>query len=93
MTTEVNLEEAIRDFYLGRKAYSSAKKYLTVALPMFEKYQITNRLEDTHWAVAKADSGLDDYQSAFEHFRAYDKFKDSVFEVDRNRQIEEINLN
>ncbi|MDP9079594.1 MAG: sensor histidine kinase [Bacteroidota bacterium] len=83
---------AIGDFYLRRKAYSDAKAYLTTALEGYQRNNTNFYSQSIHASLFVADSALGDYQSAIKHLLISGKMKDSVFNAERNMQIEEMDL-
>ncbi len=83
---------AIGDFYLRRKEYSNAKKYLTTALRGYQKNDVNLYLQNIHSSLFMVDSALGNYQSAINHLLIYGKIKDSIFNIDRNGQIEDLSI-
>jgi two-component system, sensor histidine kinase PdtaS len=84
--------EDIVDFYLQRKKYARPQKYLTTALNKLGKGGVVEGLSDIHYALFRVDSALGDYRAAINHLRENNRLKDSIFNIARNNQLEELNI-
>ncbi len=80
------------DFYINTKNYKEAKKYLLEALKDFKVYGWISFTKDVHFSLFKADSALGNYQSAIAHLQESNKLKDSIFNIAKNKQVEELNI-
>lgn len=84
--------QTMGDFYINIKNYTEAKKYLLEALKDFKAYGWVTFTKDVHLSLFKADSALGNYQSAIVHLQESNKLKDSIFNVAKNKQVEELNI-
>jgi two-component sensor histidine kinase len=91
LNTGTNLK-TIADFYLKTGQYVKAKQYLLQSLKHYELAGKVNFLQSVYFSLFQADSALTNYQAAISHLQASNKLRDSMFNVAKNKQIEELNI-
>ncbi len=83
---------SIGHLYVLMHQYVKADHYLQ-KIPEFPSYPVaaTQRVE-FELVRSQIDSGLGDYRSALRHFWYHKKLSDSLYAVDKNRQIQELEI-
>ncbi len=79
-------------FYLETGKYTKAAVYLDTALIYAPGRVPIPRLKDIHLLLFKADSALDNYTAAISHLQSFQRLNDSIFNAQRNRQFEELQI-
>ena len=79
-------------FYLERGAYTSAKPYLLKALTAGVFVPPLTQLRDIHYLIFQVDSAQNNYVSAIRHFELSKTLNDSVFNIAKSKQIEELQI-
>ncbi|MGF7042610.1 tetratricopeptide repeat-containing sensor histidine kinase [Mucilaginibacter lappiensis] len=82
----------ISDFYIKTGRYSRAKLYLLEAQKYFKEVGDISYLQNVQLSLFQADSALGNYKDAISHLRASNTLKDSMFNIAKNKQIEELNI-
>jgi two-component sensor histidine kinase len=80
------------EFYLHRQRYDLARPYLLKAMNMPPGIAIVSRIRDVHFYLYKIDSAAGNYLSAIQHFRQHKFLSDSLFNENKSRQIEELQV-
>lgn len=80
------------EFYINRKRYDLAHPYLSKAMAMAPGIAIVSRVRDLHYLMFKADSATGNYLSAIAHFNKHKVLNDSLFNENKSRQIEELQV-
>jgi two-component system, sensor histidine kinase PdtaS len=88
----VNDYFAIGNFFIAWAKYDRARPYLMTALTKYEKTTSLDFKRLIHLSLFKVDSASGDYLSAIKHLRLYSQFKDSIFNIAKNKQIEELQI-
>jgi len=83
---------AIGNFYFNRIEYSKARPYLISALNSYKELGTVQYVQYAHLALFKVDSAMGDLTSATKHLQESVRLKDSIFNVEKNRQIEELQI-
>ena len=78
--------------YQSWKRFDKAKFYYTKSLEIFERIKLMGNILANHLSLFKIDSALGDWQSAVKHLQRYGKLKDSMFNITKNKQIEELTI-
>jgi len=79
-------------FYFRRGKYNKALPYLDLALKSYEAWGQLPYIKVAHIWLFKTDSALGNYVSAIKHLKQYNRLGDSIFNVARNKQIEELQV-
>ena len=82
----------IGKFYVERGAYTSAKPYLSKALTAGVFVPPLTQLRDIHFLLFQVDSAQANYVSAIRHFELSKTLNDSVFNIAKSKQIEELQI-
>ncbi len=82
----------IGSFYVERGKFTSAKPYLQKALTTTSFAPTLSRQRDIHWMLGRVDSAAGDYRSAMYHFEKRRILNDSLFNVAKSNQIEELKI-
>jgi len=84
--------QAIGNFYFYRKKYNKAQQYLETALKVMRKGGNVEILRNVHLALFEVDSALGNYKAAIRHLQQNNRLKDSIFNIARYNQVEELNI-
>lgn len=79
-------------FFLDRKQYQRADAYLDTALSITPGRAPVSLVKDIHLLLFKTDSVLNHYEGAIHHLRAYQLLNDSIYNADRIKQLEELQI-
>ncbi|MEI9908342.1 MAG: histidine kinase dimerization/phosphoacceptor domain -containing protein [Bacteroidota bacterium] len=82
----------IAKFYLEQKEYAKAGEYLSRSLEMDKGDATLSRMKDIHGMLFKVDSSMGNYLSAISHLSLLQQIKDSIFNEDKSKQIEELQI-
>lgn len=82
----------IGEFYLNRQNYDQARRYLSKAMALPPGITIVSRIRDLHLFLFKVDSAAGNYLSAINHFRQHKFLSDSLFNENKSKQIEELQV-
>lgn len=74
----------------ARNAYNSAIKYAGKSLEMSKEMKILPRIMQEYKNLSEAYEGLGQHDKALECHKSYTSVKDSIFNKEKNKQIEEI---
>tara|TARA_R110002050_G_scaffold67407_2_gene145877 strand:- start:8246 stop:10501 length:2256 start_codon:yes stop_codon:yes gene_type:complete len=88
--SEANLE--IGEFYLNQKQYEKAKKFIIASLKVPIGIVAQAKVKDANLSLFKIDSVQGNYFQAITHFQNYKRINDSIFNVTKSRQIEELQI-
>ena len=78
--------------YVTWKKYDKARFYYLESLKIFEAIRMTGNIENIHRALFSIDSALGNWQSSNKQLLLYYKLKDSLFNISKNKQIEELQI-
>jgi len=79
-------------FYVEQRAYAFAKPYLLKALTDGVSVSPLTQLRDIHFLIFQVDSAQNNYVSAIRHFELSKTLNDSVFNIAKSKQIEELQI-
>jgi two-component system, sensor histidine kinase PdtaS len=82
----------IGSFYVGRGKFTLARPYLRKALATHSFAPSLSRQRDIHWMLGRMDSAAGNYRSAIFHFEQRRILNDSIFNVTKSKQIEELKI-
>ena len=80
----------IADIYNHKKQFSKALKYANKALLVSKKYNTTVEKNDAYEQLTYAMAGLNRYKEAYTYNATYQKLKDSLFNIEKLKEIEMI---
>ena len=77
--------------YIRTKQYDKARTYLKPLLQPADYFMVPLYVQrDVHLLLYTADSAIGDYLSAMRHLRTHQALNDSLFNINRNGQIQEL---
>ncbi|HEY0030901.1 MAG TPA: tetratricopeptide repeat protein, partial [Bacteroidia bacterium] len=79
--------------YLNTKQYDKALEYFNKSLPMAIEMQSLDDLIEIHFNLSRLYEEKKDYEKAFDHYRLYKQFSDSVYNSNNAQKITEMELN
>jgi len=79
-------------FYFRRGNYNKALGFLEMALKNYEAMGELPYIKVAHIWLFKTDSALGNYVSAIKHLKEHNRLGDSIFNIARNKQIEELQV-
>ncbi|WP_295793889.1 histidine kinase dimerization/phosphoacceptor domain -containing protein [Mucilaginibacter sp.] len=79
----------IAKFYITQKKFDRAAFYLDEEI---SKYAAVTRARDFHFIIYKIDSAKGDYLSALQHQYLFKQFNDSIFNSNKSREIQELQV-
>jgi len=79
-------------FLVEQKRFSEAIPKLQTALEISRNGADVPKQRDLHALFIRIDSALGRYPEALQHFRIYQALNDSIFTLDKNRQVEELQI-
>ncbi|AXY77361.1 histidine kinase [Paraflavitalea soli] len=79
-------------FYLNRQRFDLARPYLSKAMALAPGIAIASRVRDLHYLMFRVDSATGNYLSAITHFNKHKALNDSLFNENKSRQIEELQV-
>jgi two-component system, sensor histidine kinase PdtaS len=82
----------IGSFYVELGKFTSAKPYLVKALLTTSFAPTLSRQRDIHWMLGRVDSAAGDYRAAMDHFEKRRMLNDSLFNIAKSNQIEELKI-
>jgi two-component system, sensor histidine kinase PdtaS len=82
----------IGSFYVERRQFNLAAPYLRQALETRSFAPVLSRQRDIHWMLGRVDSAAGDYRSAIAHFEKRRVLNDSLFNIAKSKQIEELKI-
>jgi two-component system, NarL family, sensor kinase len=65
-----------------QKQYTASINYLKDAMNLLKETGNKNYIKETYYNLSRAYEGMDDYKNAFENYRQYTLYKDSIFNKD-----------
>jgi tetratricopeptide (TPR) repeat protein len=80
------------NFYINRRAYSKAQQYLNYVLVAYAHGGTVEDLKNVYLSLFMVDSARGDFPAAIKDLRQHVKLKDSIFNVAKNKQIEELQV-
>lgn len=90
-TMRFNIYYKLGHFYDKQKQYARVKPYLLEALATKGTFPLTNQ-QDIYRLMFRADSAAGNYLEAIHHLKMYQLLNDSLFNVTKSRQIEELQI-
>ncbi|MDQ3048238.1 MAG: tetratricopeptide repeat protein [Bacteroidota bacterium] len=84
---------AIAVDYLNLKQYDKSLLYFNKVLPLAQDANSTLDLIEIHGSLARLYEETKDYQKAYENFKLYSVFNDSVYNQDNARKLTELQMN
>jgi two-component sensor histidine kinase len=79
-------------FYVERGEFKLARPYLAQSLVPWPFAPSLSRRRDIHWMLARVDSAEGNYISAMDHFEQRRRISDSLFNIKKVREIEELKI-
>lgn len=79
-------------FYSKRGQYNKALPFLKTSLKNYEAFGHYAHLQYVHEFLFKTDSALGDYKAAIQHLRESNRLGDSIFSIERNKKVEELQI-
>lgn len=80
------------DFYKGRYQFAKAKIYLDSARAGYEHLTRNDQLQYVHLSLYWVDSAMGNYLQAIRHLKEHQRLKDTIFNIARNKQVEEMSI-
>lgn len=80
------------NYYTTRKEFGKAKPYLEIRAEMLKQNFDLQTITKNEEFLFMADSTQGDYFNALKHYQQFDKWKDSLFTLNKQKQLEELNL-
>ncbi|MDO6432716.1 histidine kinase dimerization/phosphoacceptor domain -containing protein [Flavitalea sp. BT771] len=87
-----DVEYDIGEYYSGKKQFQKAAAHFQIALEEAMLNNSANAIKDINLALYKTDSSLGNYASAIRHLNKYHALNDSIFDVAKLKQIEELEV-
>ncbi|RFZ90249.1 hypothetical protein D0C36_20850 [Mucilaginibacter conchicola] len=84
--------QSLGAFYLETKQNHLAKQNLLKALEFFRKDESVVFLKDVYQALFRADSATHNYQQAISFLLKRDKLKDSIFNIEKSKKVQELQV-
>ena len=88
ITADVNYEAG--QYFLGRRQYAKASLHFQKALDVSQGINSLSIIKDIELKLYTADSAQRNYLSAIHHLLEYQTLNDSIFNVTKSRQINEL---
>tara|TARA_R110002051_G_scaffold75791_1_gene137772 strand:- start:2239 stop:4449 length:2211 start_codon:yes stop_codon:yes gene_type:complete len=88
--SETNLE--LGEFYMERKQYNKAKSYIIQSLNVPKGIAAQAKVKDANLMLFTIDSVQGNYLEAIKYFQNYKRINDSIFNITKSRQIEELQI-
>jgi len=85
-----DVEYDIGQYYLGKKQFANAGAHFEIALYEAALNNSSHTIRDIHLMLFRTDSSLGNFVSAIKHLNQYHQLNDSIFNVAKIRQIEEV---
>ncbi len=82
----------IGSFYVDREKYELGRPFLLRAISFVRFAPGLSRIRDIHFLLFKIDSAKGDYISAIQHFELTKQLNDSIFNENKSRQVEELQI-
>lgn len=82
----------ISNTYLRSKNYTEAKKYAGLAIEASKQNNDLEQLRFAYLNVSNASKYDNDYKTAFEMLKLHNKVKDSIFDIDKEKQINNLQI-
>ncbi len=79
----------IGSIYLDLKQYDSSIRYYTQSLSLAEANGLNKTIKTAHQGLAEAYQGIGDYKQSLLHYKAYQKWQDSVSSGDMKKSLSE----
>jgi signal transduction histidine kinase len=76
--------------YLQKKNYLQAKVYANEGLNIALKYRLSKEIADNHNFLVAVYDSLKDYKNAYTHIKALKNINDSVFDIEKTKEIANI---
>jgi two-component sensor histidine kinase len=89
---EANCPYMIGKFYYKTKQYDKAVPYLNSCLTIHKSGLPIHAIREVTYLLYRIDSTQGQYLSAINHYRSYKFISDSIYNVNRNRQVEELRI-
>lgn len=87
-----NARHTATSFYFKSGKYAEAKKMLQSNLPYAEKSPGYINKKTVYTSAFKIDSVLGNYKDAFRYYQLVKKIDDSLFNIDKNKQLSQLQL-
>lgn len=87
-----NCYSAIAAFYAGRKNLEKATYYSNKVLALSNKYDKNYNSQTLMTSLYRIDSLKGDYRSALANYKIFKKLSDSLYNISKNKQIEELKI-
>ncbi|MBO9563804.1 MAG: tetratricopeptide repeat protein [Niastella sp.] len=89
---EANCQYMIGRFYYKTKQYDKAVPYLNSCLTIHKGGLPVHAIRDATFLLYRIDSSQGKYLSALNHYSSYKAITDSIYNINRNRQVEELRI-
>ncbi len=83
----------LADLHLEKKEYKTAIENADKGLALGEKYQLVKEILDNHHSLSIIYSSIGNYEKAYQHYKAMNVINDSVFSLERIKEIVGIQSN
>jgi tetratricopeptide (TPR) repeat protein len=90
VTADVNYEAG--QYFFNRRQYTQASLHFQKALDVAPGINSLSTIKDIQLKMYNSDSAQGNYLSAIDHFRKYQTMNDSIFNVTKSREIEELGV-
>lgn len=87
-----NCPYMIGKFYYRTKQYDKAVPYLNSCLTIHKGGLPVHAIREVTFLLYRIDSTQGNYLSAMNHYRSYKAITDSIYNINRNRQVEELRI-
>jgi len=87
-----DVEYDIGQYYFDKKQFGKAATYYQKALDEAKLNNSANTIKDIDFALFKTDSSVNDYLPAIKYLNQFHQLNDSMFNVIKIRQIEEVQV-
>jgi signal transduction histidine kinase/tetratricopeptide (TPR) repeat protein len=76
--------------YVQKKNYLAARDFAIKGLNIATKYHLSKEVTDNHYFLSEVYDSLRDYKKAFIHFKALKNIEDSIFNINKVKEIANI---
>lgn len=83
---------AIGKFYFNIGQYARANEYLDSAITSYERLGRVDMIRSTHLSLYLVDSAMGNFLPAIHHLKEYQRLGDTIFNIARNKQVEEMSI-
>lgn len=80
----------LADMALEKRDYKMALENANKGLALAEKYNLVKEISDNHYSLSSIYDSLGNYEMAFKHFKIYDAIGDSIYSIERTKEISDL---